>query len=123
MLGLLCAIFGLAALLGVPASGAIFCGTAGMLMGLAAGRVLLPHREWGRRAKAILLFAAVGEVLCGSFLSILDFFTVRGLFLWGLNLGFWPVAVTRLASTGASKGTRGKNGFRVTGGIGWRLRR
>lgn len=29
-------------------------------------------------------------------LSVLDFSTVRGLFFWGLYLGFWLVAASRL---------------------------
>ena len=49
MIAILCAIFGLAALLGVPAAGTIFFGMAGMLTGMLLGigstRALLPRSK------------------------------------------------------------------------------
>lgn len=96
MIAALCAVCGLAALLGVPASGGIFVGLAGMLLGIGAARTLLRRRDWGSTGRTLLMFGAVGGIFVGSYLSVLDFSTVRGAFCWGLYLGFWPVAASRL---------------------------
>lgn len=96
MLAVLYAVCGLAALFGVPAAGALFFGLAGMLLGIGAAWTLLPRRDWGLTGRSILLFVAIGGIFVGSYLSVLDFSTVRGMFCWGLYLGFWPTAVSKL---------------------------
>ena len=107
MIAALCAVCGLAALFGVPASGGLFFGLAGMLLGIGAARVLLPRRNWGLTGRTILMFVAVGGVFVGSYFSVLDFSTVRGAFFLGAYLGFWPVAVSGLTDLTAPQRTRG----------------
>ena len=98
MIAVLCAIFGLAALLGVPAAGTIFFGMAGMLLGIGSARALLPRRDWRLAGKTVLMFVTIGGIFVGYRLSVLDFATVRGLFFWGLYLDFWSVSVPRLTN-------------------------
>ena len=101
MIAFLGVIFGLAALFGVPTFGALFFGFAGMLGGLATARALVPRRDWGLAGRTVLAFVAVGGIFVGSRFSVLDFFTVRGVFFWGVWLGFWSMASVRLAGLGA----------------------
>lgn len=107
MIAFLCAVCGFAALFGIPAAGGIFFGLAGMLLGIGAARTLLPREDWGLTGRTILVFVAVGGIFVGSYFAVLDFSTVRGVFFWGLYLGFWTTAASRLTdpmpprSTGA----------------------
>ena len=98
MIAVLCAACGLAALFGVPATGGLFLLLAGWLLGIGAARALLPRRDWRLAGKTVLMFVAIGGIFAGYRFSVLDFATVRGLFFWGLCLGFWPVAVSRLTN-------------------------
>ena len=107
MISALCAACGLAALLGVPAAGGIFSGLAGMLLGIGVARVLLPRGNRGLKGRTVLLTVAMVGLLAGYWLSGLDFSTARGLFFWGLSLGFWPAAASRLARPAAPRRTGG----------------
>lgn len=106
MIAVLCAICGLAALFGVPAAGALFFNLAGMLLGIGAAWTLLPRRDWGLTGRSVLLFPAIGGIFAGTYLSVLDFSTVWGAFFWGLYLGFWPTAVSRLTDPMPPERTR-----------------
>jgi hypothetical protein len=97
MLAALCSACGLAAILGVPASGGLFLGSGGMLLGIGAARALVPRKHPGLASKTALTFAAVGVMLVGSVLSVLDFSTLRGVLFWGLYLGLWFGAASKLA--------------------------
>lgn len=107
MVAVLCAVCGLTALLGVPAAGGIFFSLAGMLLGIGAARTLLPRRDWGLTGRTALMFLAIGGIFVGSYFSILDFSTGRGALSWGLYLGFWLVAVSRLTDPIAPHRTGG----------------
>ena len=78
MLAALCSACGLAALIGVPAAGGLFLGSDGMLLGISAARALVPRKHPGLAGRTALTLAAVGVMLAGSALSVLDFSTLRG---------------------------------------------
>ena len=96
MVAVLCAVCGLAALFGVPAAGGIFFNLGGVLLGIGAAWALLPRRDWGLAGRTVLMLIAIGGIFAGYRFSVLDFSTVRGTFFWGLYLGFWFVAASRL---------------------------
>ena len=79
MIAVLCTVCILAALSGVPAATGLSLGLVGMLLGIGAARTLVQHEDWGLSGKTALLFVAIG-----------------GVFFWGVYLGFWPAAVSRL---------------------------
>jgi hypothetical protein len=96
MIVVLFAVCGLAALFGVPAADGLFFGLAGTLLGIGAARILLPHKAWGLLGGTVLMIVAVVTLQVGFQLSVLDFSTLRGVFFWGLCVGFWPAAASRL---------------------------
>ena len=114
MIAVLCAIFGLAALLGVPAAGTIFFGMAGMLLGIGSARALLPRRDWRLAGKTVLMFVTIGGIFVGYRLSVLDFATVRGVFFLGPVPRFLANGVLQAYGAYSSRAHRGLK----TGGSG-----
>ena len=106
MIAVLCAICGLAALLGAPAAGELFFGRAGMLLGMGAARALLPRRDWGSTGKTVLVFVAVGG--CSPATASPSWTSPRG---GGCSCGpvlrFLFLAVSRLTDPVPPRRTRG----------------